>query len=119
MDFVGSVRQLTPCENQGKHHIFIYVLDRAGNGIPGVEVKVIWPGGESKVVTGTKAEHPGLTDFAMFKGKYTLEVLGASSDVIGPLTPDIPQDQRCEENGNPVANSFYHYSYEVTFTKVR
>ncbi|MFQ5610518.1 MAG: hypothetical protein ACE5H9_00125 [Anaerolineae bacterium] len=119
VDFVATIRQLTPCENQGKHHIFIYVRDQAGAGIPNIQLRVWWPGGEAFVITGDKIEDPGLTDFAMFKGSYFVEVAGFASDVVGPISPDIPQDETCAETGNPVANSLYHYSFEVIFTKVR
>lgn len=121
-DYIGTVRQLTPCENQGKHHIFVYVRDINGNGIPGVKVRVFWvggTGGEAILVTGTKIEDPGLTDFAMFKGSYNVEVMDASSQVIGPISPDIPRNELCPDNDNGVANSLYHYSFEVIFTKVR
>lgn len=121
-DYMGTVRQLTPCENEGKHHIFAYVRDQAGNGIPGVPLRVFWKGGnggEATLVTGTKIEDPGLTDFAMFKGSYFIEVLDGLSQVIGPVSPDIPQNELCAESGNSEANSLYHYSFEVIFTKVR
>lgn len=87
--------------------------------MPGVQLRVWWPGGEAFVKTGDKIDDPGLTDFAMFKGTYHLEIVGFSSEVVGPITPDIPRDELCAENGNPVANSLYHYSFEVIFTKVR
>lgn len=119
VDFIMSVRQLAPCENQGKHHIFIHVRDQAGNPMSGMRVKVFWPGGESIVVTGTKIEDAGLTDFAMFKGSYTIQMADFSSQVAGPVTPDIAQDMVCSKNGNTVANSLFHYSYEVIFTKAR
>ena len=35
-----------------------------------MQIKVSWPNGQAIVETGTKAEDPGLTDFAMFKGTY-------------------------------------------------
>jgi len=119
VDYQGAVRQFTPCENQGKHHIFVYVQDQNGNGLPDKQVKVMWDGGEAMLETGTKIEDPGLTDFAMYKGTYFVEMVGASSDVLGPISPNIPQDELCPDNGNPVANSLYHYSFEVIFTKVR
>jgi len=119
VDFIATIRQLTPCENQGKHHIFIYVFDQQGNGIAGAKIKVSWPSGEAIVETGTKIEGPGLTDFAMFKGSYHVELLGFVSEVVGPITPDIPKDELCKENNNPVGNSLYHYSYEVIFRKAR
>jgi hypothetical protein len=121
-DYIGSVRQLTPCENAGKHHIFAYVRDQAGNGIPGVRMKVSWQGGnggEAILTTGTKMEDPGLADFAMFKGTYFVEVLDGLSQVMGPISPDIPRNELCPETDNGVANSLYHYSFEVIFTKVR
>lgn len=121
-DYVGTVRQLTPCENAGKHHIFAYVHDANGNGIPGVKMRVYWEGGnggEAILTTGTKMEDPGLADFAMFKGSYFIEVQDGLSQVIGPISPDIPRNEVCEATGNGVANSLYHYSFEVIFTKVR
>lgn len=121
-DYIGTVRQLTPCENAGKHHIFAYVRDQQGNGMPGMKLRVSWQGGnggEAVLNTGTKMEDPGLTDFAMFKGSYFIEVLDGVSQVLGPISPDIPQNETCPESGNTVANSLYHYSFEVVFTKVR
>lgn len=121
-DYIGTVRQLTACENAGKHHIFAYVRDPAGNGIPGVKLRVFWEGGnggEAILTTGTKMEDPGLTDFAMFKGSYFIEVMDGLSQVIGPISPDIPVNELCPETNNNVANSLYHYSFEVIFTKVR
>ncbi len=119
-DFIASVRRLSACENAGKHHIFVYVMDRDGKGIPDVQVRVWWDGGgEAILKTGDKIEHAGLTDFAMFNGAYQLTVMGASSHVVGPLSPDISRNEMCRETGNPVANSLHHYSYEVIFTKVK
>jgi hypothetical protein len=116
------VRQLTPCENQGKHHIFAYIRDPAGNSLPGIKIRVFWvggSGGEAIITTGTKIEDPGLADFAMFKGEYFVEVMDGPSQVIGPISPDIPRNELCPENDNGIANSLYHYSFEVIFTKVR
>ena len=120
VDFVVEWRQLTACENEGKHHLFIHVYDQNGEGMPGMQLRIAWVGGETVAETGNKLDvHPGFVDFAMYKGSYTVEVLGFKSEVAGPVTPDIPQGQLCEATGNPVANSLYHYSYEITFRKVR
>ncbi len=121
-DYIGTVRQLTACENAGKHHIFAYARDQAGQGIPGIKMRVFWQGGsggEAILTTGTKIEDAGLADFAMFKGSYFVEVMDAKSQVVGPISPDIPLNELCAETGNGVANSLYHYSFEVIFTKVR
>lgn len=90
--------------------------------MPDVNLKVSWPGGEGSeafMKTGTKAEDPGLADFAMFKGSYYVEVADGFSEVIGPISPDIPLNEVCVTSGNTQANSLYHYSFEVIFTKVR
>jgi hypothetical protein len=119
-DFVATVRQLTPCENEGKHHLFIYVKDRNGQGIPDVRMRVSWPSGEAFAKTGNKLEvDPGFTDFAMFKGSYTVQLADLDGETVGPLTPDIPRNELCDKTGNPVANSFFHYSYEIIFQQVR
>lgn len=118
-DYVGTVRQLTACENAGNHHIFAYVRDQNGQGIPGIKMRVSWPTGEAFLTTGTKIQDPGLADFAMFKGSYYIEVVGGSSQVMGPISPDILLNELCVETDNGVANSLYHYSFEVIFTKVR
>jgi hypothetical protein len=118
-DFAVRVRQLPACENQGKHHLFIYIKDQNGQSISGAQVRVWWSGGEAILTTGDKLDDPGLTDFAMFKGTYFVEMVGFSSQETGPLSPDIPRNELCAENDNPVANSLFHYSFEITFTKVR
>jgi hypothetical protein len=120
VDFTVSVRQLTACENEGKHHLFIYVKDMNGVGIPGARLRVYWPGGEAMLMTGEKTHiDPGFVDFAMFKGAYSVELLEQIAEVAGPITPDIPRDELCAETGNGVANSLFHYSYEIIFQKVR
>jgi hypothetical protein len=120
VDFAVSVRQLTACENEGKHHLFVYVKDMNGEGMPGIRLRVAWPGGEATMVTGEKRHiDPGFVDFAMFKGSYTVQVLNYASQVAGPVSPDIPRDELCKETGNGVANSLFHYSYEIIFQKVR
>jgi CRP-like cAMP-binding protein len=117
---IASVRQLTPCENEGKHHIFIHVIDKSGNGINNVPVKVCWAPGETgcaKPLTETKSEGAGWVEFAMFKGTYSVQVADAKSQVASGITPDYQVDQRCNTSGNNVANSLYHASFEVIFQR--
>jgi CRP-like cAMP-binding protein len=118
---ITGVRQLTPCENEGKHHIFIRVIDKAGNGINNVPIKVCWAPGETgcaKPMTEAKSEGPGWVEFAMFKGTYSVQVADAKSQVAGGITPDYQVDQRCNATGNNVANSLYHASFEVIFQRM-
>jgi hypothetical protein len=111
-----TARQLTACENMGKHHLFIYVEDAQGKGIPGVEVEVTW-GSESVILTtGTKAEHQGLVDFGMYHGEYSVNIVGSNAPTAGPFTTNIPVDEICEENGE-WGNTWFHYSYEIVYTQ--
>lgn len=118
-----SVRQLTPCENRGKHHIFVKVQDSSGQGINGVPVKIQWsPTADGFVVakTDTKTDlvgqlDPGRLDFAMFKGTYEVEIQGATSQIATGITPDYGTNETCGEDTN--ANSLFHISYEVIFER--
>ena len=124
VDFrLKSVRQLTPCENHGKHHIFVKVQDSAGQGINGVPVKIQWsPTADGFVIakTDTKTDllgqlDPGRLDFAMFKGAYEVEVQGATSEIATGITPDFATNEACGEDTN--ANSLFHLSFEVIFER--
>jgi len=123
VDFIiASVRQLTPCENEGKHHIFVHVIDQAGNGMNDVPVKVCWGASDNdcaRPFTETKERGKGWVEFAMFKGTYNVRVDGAKSAVASGITPDYQLNEICPESGNAVANSLYHASFEVTIQKVR
>lgn len=125
-----SVRQLTPCENGGNHHLFVLVLDKQGNGIPNVPIEFSWAGGSKRDVTGKKVENipalginakttAGYVNYPMFKGSYRVRVYGASSEQTDWLTVDIPQSQLCAKSDNPIGNSLYHYSYLIVFQKTR
>ena len=120
-DFVlveGSPRRLGPCENEGGHHIFVNVVDAQGNGLPGIRLEVAWAGGSAEIETGRKLEKgPGFVDFPMYHGTYSVKVLGARSQVAEGITVDIAEAELCPETGNQVANSLYHYSYEVVFQR--
>ncbi|GAB4529842.1 MAG: hypothetical protein Kow0063_07320 [Anaerolineae bacterium] len=113
---IASVRQLTPCENEGKHHIFVHVVDAAGNGLNGVPLKICWGPGEGDCahpVTESKERGKGWVEFAMFKGVYSVQVESGKSQVASGITPDFQIDELCSETGNPVANSRFHASFEV------
>jgi len=119
---VASVRQLTPCENNGNHHIYVRVVDQNGSGINGIPLRICWGAGENdcaRPLTETKSNGPGWVEFAMFKGTYNVRVDGAKSQVASGLTADYQKDELCPENGNAVANSLYHASFEVIMQKVR
>jgi CRP-like cAMP-binding protein len=117
---IASVRQLTACENEGKHHIFIQVIDKNGNGLNGVPLKICWAPGDdncAEPITESKSEGQGWVEFAMFKGVYSVQVAGAKSQVASGITPDYQLDELCPTSGNPVANSRFHASFAVTIQR--
>ena len=119
---IASVRQLTPCENEGNHHIYIRVIDQSGAGLNGIPLKVCWSTGENdcgRPITETKERGAGWVEFAMFKGTYNVRVDGAKSMVASGITPDYQKDEICAATGNGVANSLFHASFEVIIQKVR
>ena len=117
-----DVRQLTACENRGKHHIFINVLDSAGHGINGVPVRIEWsPTKDGYVVVRTASEtyfdgsfRDGLAIFAMFKGSYSVMVLDGASEIAAGLTPDYAVNEYCD---GMLGNYLYHLSFEVVFER--
>jgi CRP-like cAMP-binding protein len=119
-----EMRRLGPCENRGNHHIFVKVVDAAGNPVDGVTLVQI-PSGQvgnvlDKTVSGTKG--PGLAEFVMWKGAeygvYVTEdgVNPASSDVAQPLHPNFPDEQMCNDGGGG-GNTLFHNSFSVVFQK--
>ena len=119
-----DLRQLTACENMGLHHIFINVLDSAGQGINGVLVRIQWsPTADGYVVMRTASGtyfdgsfRDGLAVFAMFMGTYSVEVMDGVSEVASGITTDYGVDEYC---GNVLGNSQYHLSFEVVFERDR
>jgi hypothetical protein len=115
---VASVRQLTPCENYGMHHIFIKARDAAGQGINGVRVRICWgdpPNSCAVMTTQTQSAGDGWVVFAMFKGTYAVTVLEAASETASGLTPDFGVDEPCGLDEH--ANAPYHISFEVIFER--
>jgi hypothetical protein len=53
----------------------------------------------------------------MYHGTYSVRVLGARSQVAEGITVEIAAAEVCSATGNQVANSLYHYSYEVVFQR--
>jgi len=115
---VVSVRELTPCENMGRHHIFVKVQDTAGRGINGVPVRICWgdlPYECAMPITETLSAGDGWIEFAMFRGIYSVTVADGTSQVASGLTPDYAVDEPCGDDED--ANSLYHISFEVIFER--
>jgi CRP-like cAMP-binding protein len=116
-------RRLTPCENLGKHNIFIEVVDAAGNPVDGV-VFVQTPKGEignvlDKTVSGAKG--PGLCEFAMWKGaEYSVY---ATEDGVNPSSVEVANGMNSNFVGDemcPTAdggNTLFHNSFNLIYRK--
>lgn len=115
---VVYTHQLTPCENRGGHTLFINVVDAGGNGVAGVPLLVTWDTGTLVIYTGEKLDRgPGWAEFTL-NGAYTVTVYdGTVSEWTPRLDSHLPESQRCDETNDNVANSFGHYSFEVTFQR--
>jgi len=120
---VRSVRQLTPCENQGRHHIFIRVQDSAEQGINGLPIRIEWgPGNDQYAITHTGRKpyingtlRDGVAEFAMFRGFYWVSVLDGETERAGEFTADYGVTEYC---GNSPGNSLYHVSFEAVMQRV-
>lgn len=80
----------------------IYVRDRLGIGVSGVEILITWSGGRDRFFTGFKPEiDPGYADFQMEPGQlYQIELVsvptrGETPEIrVDPetLCPDLSED---------------------------
>jgi CRP-like cAMP-binding protein len=116
-------RRLTPCENRGKHNIFIKIVDAGGNPVDGVTL-VQSAAGQSgnvmdKTVSGTKG--PGLAEFAMWKGgTYDVYVSAdgvnpSNTEIAQQMTSGLPDEANCDDGGG--GNTLFHNSFNVIFRK--
>lgn len=120
---LAESRRLSPCENRGNHHIFVKIVDGAGNPVDGVVV-VQSPNGQygnvvDKAVTGSKG--PGLAEFIMWKGaEYSVYVSGdganpGDTQIANSLHSGFTDEANCESGGG--GNTLFHNSFSVIFVK--
>jgi hypothetical protein len=124
-------------DSSAQHLIFLTVLDQNGNGVDGAVVRNL-VGDKSEVVTGNKG--PGKAEITMYYEPFKLAVV---SDPSGPATsqvsnqmglifPHLPDlvgklgDVNYEYGACPTLEikcewplSAIHFSYEITFQKVK
>ncbi len=124
-------------DSRAQHHIFLTVLDQGGNGINGAVVQNL-VGEKGQVVTGDKG--PGKAEITMAWEPFKLQV---ASDPSGPVTsqisnqmglafPHLPDivgklgDESYEYGVCPTLEikcqwpiQLVHFSYEITFQKVK
>jgi hypothetical protein len=90
------------CDNTNGGLLRIYIRDRLGVGVPGVEIAISWPGGKDRLFTGFKPEiDPGYADFQMEPDEiYRIELVSEGTAGQIPevtissddLCPDLPPD---------------------------
>jgi uncharacterized protein YraI len=124
-------------DSRAQHHIFLTVLDAAGNGVNGAVVQNL-VGEKGQAVTGDKG--PGKAELTMAWEPFKLQVV---SDPSGPVTsqisnqmglafPHLPDivgrlgDESYEYGVCPTLEikcqwpiQLVHFSYEITFQKVK
>lgn len=120
-----SARRLTPCENKGKHHIFVKVVDAAGNPLDGILVVQSASGNPGQIVdrmpTGFKGA--GQAEFTMWKGgQYAVFVANgdgspASTDFAQGLHSAFTDEANCADGEG--GNTLFHNSFEVIFQRTR
>ncbi|MEZ4769625.1 MAG: cyclic nucleotide-binding domain-containing protein [Caldilineales bacterium] len=119
-----SARRLTPCENRGKHNIFVKVLDAAGNPYDGALVVQSNRGDYGNILdrmpSGTKG--PGEAEFIMWKiAEYSVFIANpdgtpASTDFAEPIHSNFTDEAECGDGGGG-GNTLFHNSFEVIFQR--
>ncbi len=123
-----EMRRLSPCENRGKHNIYVRVVDAGGNGVNGVWA-VQSSGGAGNVIdkkqtndhdSWTMEVQPGRTTFDMWKGaEYMVFIAndGASpaSDIASPVHSNFTDEAECSDGGG--GNTLFHNSFSLVFRK--
>ena len=88
---VIRVHHLTPQENNGKHHIFVDVIDEAGNRIYNSRVRIAWAGDSDIIIVDKPLDEPG-ANYPMWKWQIcSAEVVGAPSDRVENLSSGSPR----------------------------
>jgi CRP-like cAMP-binding protein len=82
-------------EAGGRHHIYVEVLDEAGQRIVGQPVNIFWGGGGVNLTTENKPPPEFSLNYPMFKAghSYNVKIDGLPSDAVmgvGLGTPDLP-----------------------------
>ena len=108
------VHHLTPEENGGRHHIFLDVLDEAGERLFGAELRVTWDGQEEVVIAEERLNEPG-ANFPTFGGqRCAVEVLGLPDQT---LPSDRVVNLHSDHFDEPPGNTRFHHSFSVVFQR--
>jgi hypothetical protein len=101
VEVFGVVQSTALCDPTTDGLLRVYVRDDTGEGVPGVQILVNWPGGEDRFFTGFKPEaDAGYADFEMEPAEvYQVELVDVESDTaqevgasLADLCPDLPSN---------------------------
>ena len=125
-----EVRRLSPCENRGKHNIYVKVIDANGNGVDNVWVMQAPAGNPGEVLDKKLTEkkdywlmsqEDGRVTLDMYKNaQYTVYISNdgstpASTDFTQALHSGFTDESACPEGGG--GNTLFHNSFSVIFRK--
>lgn len=81
-------RWLDEAESEGRHHIYVDVLDEAGRRVVGVPLLVNWPGGSARIITEAKPGEPYAANFPMTPSRNEFSIRvddGTRSDLVAGI----------------------------------
>ena len=108
------VHHLTPEENGGRHHIFLDILDEAGQRLYGAQARVTWEGGEQVVTVDKPLNEPG-SNCPMWKYQVcALQALGLPGQ---PLPSDRVINLHTGHPDEAPGNTLFHHSFLVVFRR--
>ncbi len=125
-----EMRRLNPCENRGKHNIYVTVQDASGAGVNGVWIVQAPNGKPGEAVDKQRTRQKdtfksvvenGNVDFVMWKGaEYMVYpsddgVNPASTDLASGMHPNFVDEASCGDGGG--GNTLFHNSFLVVFRK--
>lgn len=90
-----------PCDLEIMNLLQVYVIDKSGKPVPGVEVIVTWQGGEDHFYTGLKPSiDPGYADFEMQPDQvYNLRLANGGETATKLTPPNCKLDSGMEYKG--------------------
>lgn len=100
------------CDNTSGGLLRIYVRDRLGVGVPGVEISLSWAGGDDTFFTGFKPEiDPGYADFQMAPDeRYQVKLVSVTMTDQKPVEVFMSGDNLC-----PVLPAEISPSWQIVF----
>jgi len=119
--YIPQLHQLTCEENHGMLRLKVVVLDQYGNPLNGVPIIVNTMDGQWRTILLSGSKELGTAEYSFETsnhtgGRWKAEIEGGASDIAMDLATDLPDDPSPNCNGGNTRN---HYSYDVTFRKVR